>query len=102
MDDILKRILSLVPDEHGGRTEFARKLGYKDGSIINHWIAGTNKSYLSKIDEIALLYNVSPEWLRGEDESKLRAMLYKMDAAELLDIMQIAADLLNKKIDRSK
>lgn len=70
----LERILSLIPRKengkfvHGALSDFARKIGYKDGHIISDWIAGNSTSYLNKLHEISLVYGVSLEWLKGETD----------------------------------
>ena len=76
MDIVLSRILSLLPTHSDGRfvrgakKEFATRIGYDSGDIVSMWIKGTSNSYLGKIHEIANVYNVSVEWLRGETDKK--------------------------------
>lgn len=74
MDVTLERIMSLLPHKengklaHGAKAEFARALGYIDGSIVAMWEKGTSESYKGRLSDIALMYNVSVEWLRGETD----------------------------------
>ena len=74
MDITLDRILSLLPRneagkiQHGARAELAKSLGYKDGHIVSMWLSGASDSYKGKLRDIAELYDVSPEWLRGETD----------------------------------
>ena len=68
MDIMLERILSLVPDHHGGDKEFALSIGYKSGNIIADWRAGRSKSYKGKIREISRVYEVSIDWLCGNSQ----------------------------------
>ena len=70
MDIMLERILSLVPDHHGGDKEFALSIGYKSGNIIADWRAGRSKSYKGKIREISRVYEVSVDWLCGNGQKE--------------------------------
>lgn len=76
MDIALTRILSLIPKKedgsfvHGSKKAFAKSIGYDSGDIISMWINGSSSSYKGKIHEIAVKYNVSVEWLRGETDEK--------------------------------
>lgn len=76
MDIALERILSLIPKKpdgkfvHGAKKEFAISIGYDSGDIVSMWIKGTSTSYLGKLHEIAIKYNVPVEWLKGETDIK--------------------------------
>ena len=76
MDKTLERILSLLPTtpngklEHGAKADFARALGYSDGAVVSMWKSGKSESYKNQLYQIAALYNVSVEWLRGETDEK--------------------------------
>lgn len=76
MDIVLSRILSLLPTNPDGRIvrgakkDFALSIGYDSGDIVSMWIKGTSTSYRGKLHEIASVYNVSVEWLRGETDKK--------------------------------
>ena len=76
MDITLDRILSLLPRNdkgkirHGAKADFARSLGFDSGDVVSMWIKGTSKSYTGYLYEIARMYNVSLEWLRGESDEK--------------------------------
>ena len=71
MDITLQRILSLIPKGqdgkyvHGAKAEFARSLGFDGGDIVSMWIKGTSKSYRNYLFDIAAMYKVSVDWLRG-------------------------------------
>lgn len=72
MDIVLERVLSLIPKgkngkyAHGAKVKFAKSIGYNDGSIVSMWENGTSVSYTKKLHQIADIYNVSVEWLKGE------------------------------------
>lgn len=74
MDITLERILSLLPKKEdgsfvrGAKKDFATSIGYDSGDIVSMWIKGSSTSYYGKLHEIAAKYNVSVEWLKGEDE----------------------------------
>lgn len=74
MDIVLERVLSLIPKgnngkyAHGAKVKFAKSIGYNDGSIVSMWENGTSVSYTKKLHQIAGIYNVSVEWLKGETD----------------------------------
>lgn len=74
MDIMLERILSLIPHKpdgkfvHGALKDFANKLDLKSGNIVADWIAGRSSSYKNYIYQIATIYDVSVEWLKGETD----------------------------------
>ena len=74
MDIVLERILSLIPKgkngkyPHGAKVKFAKSIGYNDGSIVSMWENGASVSYTKKLHQIADIYNVSVEWLKGETD----------------------------------
>lgn len=76
MDEMLKRILSLLPTkpngafEHGAKKAFADSIGLKHPQIISDWQAGRNSSYRNYIYQIADKYNVSVDWLKGLTNEK--------------------------------
>lgn len=75
MDIILERVLSLLPKkengdfEFGSKKKFAQMLGLPHNTI-SMWISGDNESYKKKLHQIANIYNVSVEWLKGETDIK--------------------------------
>lgn len=74
MDIVLTRILSLIPKKpdgkfvHGALKEFANKLNLKSGNVVSDWMNGRSNSYTSYVYQIADIYNVSVEWLKGETD----------------------------------
>lgn len=76
LDIMLERILSLIPRKengkyaHGAKKQFAESIGYNGGEIVSMWEKGDSKSYQGKIHEIASVYDVSVEWLKGETDEK--------------------------------
>lgn len=77
MDIILERVLSLLPKkengdfEFGSKKKFAQMLGLPHNTI-SMWISGDNESYKKKLHQIADIYNVSVEWLKGETDIKVK------------------------------
>lgn len=76
MDITLQRILSLLPTKpdgkivRGAKKEFAMSIGYESGDIVSQWTNGESTSYKNKLHEIAVKYDVSVEWLKGETDEK--------------------------------
>ena len=74
MGIVLTRILSLIPKKpdgkfvHGALKEFANKLNLKSGNVVSDWMNGRSTSYTSYVYQIADIYNVSVEWLKGETD----------------------------------
>lgn len=74
MDITLQRILSLLEHKqdgdfvHGAKAKFAKSLGFKGGEIVTMWINGRSDSYKNYLYQIASLYGVSVEWLKGEGD----------------------------------
>ena len=74
MDITLERILSLIPKKpngefvHGSLKAFANSIGLKSGNLISDWINDRSRSYTNYLYEIAMKYNVSVEWLKGETD----------------------------------
>lgn len=76
MDIMLERILSLIPRKedgkfvHGALKTFANSIGLKSGNLVSDWMNGRSTSYEGYIYQIADIYNVSVEWLKGESDIK--------------------------------
>lgn len=76
MNITLERIATLIPKDddgefkHGAIKDFAVSIGYKSGNIVSMWFNGDSDSYKKKLHEIASVYNVSVEWLKGETDKK--------------------------------
>lgn len=112
---MLERILSLIPKDgsgkikHGAQSEFARAIGYKDGHVISMWRNGSSDTYKSKLADIALLYNVSVEWLKGETDDptpkeseasiqrQIDRLIDSMSREELQALIVRASELLRDK-----
>ena len=101
MDIVLERILSLLPHKedgklvHGAKKDFADKLGI-DKNIITQWTRGANKSYNNYLYQIADVYNVSVEWLKGEtDDPAPKAK--ESGNTDILQLLKDAAPLMSNK-----
>ena len=76
MDIMLERILSLIPKkpngdfQHGALKKFAQSIGLKSGNSVSDWIGNRSKSYEGYLYQIAAVYDVSVEWLKGETDEK--------------------------------
>ena len=78
MDEILERIVSLIPKKengqlmHGAKKEFADSIGLPSQQTVSDWLAGRSKSYMNMLYEIAEAHNVSVAWLKtGEHEGEV-------------------------------
>ena len=97
MDILLERILSLIPRKengdfkHGAKKAFAESLGLKSGNLISDWIAGRSTSYESYVHEISHKYNVSVEWLYGEETKKEPTILSDDKLNELVRLFSSAS-----------
>ena len=75
MDILLERMLSLIPKKedgkyiHGAKKIFCEKIGAPT-NIISEWETGKTKSYRNYVHAVAMKYNVSVEWLKGETDQK--------------------------------
>lgn len=93
MDIVLERILSLLPHKedgklvHGAKKDFADKLGI-DNNVITQWTRGASKSYTGYLYQIANIYSVSVEWLKGETDDPAP----KEKATGNTDILQLLRD----------
>ena len=103
MDIMLQRILSLIPKKedgkfvHGAKKEFAEKLNMAH-NLVTMWEKGQSTSYRSKVHEIADIYNVSVEWLKGESDIKEKSPA--PEGAELNEARQKAWELI-KSMDEN-
>lgn len=75
MDILLERMLSFIPKKengkyvHGAKKQFCEKIGAPT-NIVSEWEAGKTKSYRNYVHSVAMAYNVSVEWLKGETDQK--------------------------------
>lgn len=94
MDIMLERIKELIPKKpngefvHGAIKEFADSLGVS-GNLVTTWLSGRNTSYKKKLYQIADVYGVSVEWLKGEtDDPSPKNLPLKNESAELVEYLQ--------------
>lgn len=75
MDEVLKRIESLLPRKpdgslvHGCKKELTDFLGLPSNTMAE-WLSGRNKSYRNFIAQIAEYYDVSANWILGLTDVK--------------------------------
>lgn len=76
MDITLERIMSLMETDENGKIKkgekkkFGLSIGLKSGDLISQWLSGQSDTYKDRLYEIAVKYNVSVEWLKGETDIK--------------------------------
>lgn len=74
MDEVLKRIESLLPRKpdgslvHGCKKELTDFLGLPSNTMAE-WLSGRNRSYRNYIARVAEFYGVSANWILGIGET---------------------------------
>lgn len=101
MDKSLERILSLIPHKpdgkfvHGSKKDFCANLGI-DTTMLSQWINGTSKSYKNYLYQIANVYNVSVEWLKGETDDPT-PKTKETGNADILQLLRDSIPLMSNK-----
>ena len=73
MDEVLSRILSLIPKKengdfkHGAKAEFCKSIRIKP-QTLSDWISGRSTSYKDKVYQISSVYDVPVEWIETGKE----------------------------------
>lgn len=105
-DLTLERIISLFPASENGKPirgsskELTDSLGIPRSTVAD-WKSGKSKSYRRYLHEIAEIYNVSVEWLRGEtDEKTPQELLFGNSKTPLVYVDEEAlnAELISRLI----
>ena len=97
MDILLERMLSLIPKKengkyvHGAKKEFCERIGAPT-NIVSEWEAEKTKSYRNYVHAVAMAYNVSVEWLKGESDQKEKSPT--PEGMELTETQKMAFDLI--------
>ena len=104
MDILLKRMLSFIPKKengkyvHGAKKEFCEKIGAPT-NIVSEWEAGKTKSYRNYVHAVAMAYNVSVEWLKGESDQKEKSPTpegAELDEELIMRLCQLTPDEMQK------
>lgn len=75
MDEVLERILTLIPRKtngdfkHGAKSAFCRSIGIKS-QTLSDWQSGRSTSYMELLYKIAAIHNVPVEWLEHGNSSE--------------------------------
>lgn len=82
MDDVLIRILSLIPKKENGDFKYGAKKKFCDSIGISQqnlsdWIAGRSEKYYDKLYEISNACGVSVEWLKTGNDSSCDNSLFE-------------------------
>lgn len=67
MDETLNRIVQLIGPKHGAGKQLADYLEINP-NVITNWKNGSNKSYRKYLQQISEYFNVSVEYLLGNEE----------------------------------
>jgi transcriptional regulator with XRE-family HTH domain len=74
MDNTLCRILSLIKERKIPKGKFLADLGI-DRSALSEWVKGKHKSYMKYLPQIASYFDVSVDWLSGNEKKNKPPML---------------------------
>lgn len=102
MDISLERILSLIPHKpdgkfvHGAKKDFCANLGI-DTTMLSQWINGASKSYKNYLYQIADVYNVSVEWLKGETDDPAPKASQPQNNVDIIQLLKDNAPLMSNK-----
>ena len=80
MEDTLNRILSTLKERHISKGKFLADLNL-DKSAISEWVHGTHKSYMKYLPQIAEYFDVSLDWLAGNEQKTSRMNAGKIQCA---------------------
>lgn len=106
MDKTLERILSLIPKKpdgsfvHGAKKQFAESIGFKGGEVVTMWINGSSVSYRNKLHEIAAVYSVSVDWLKGTTDKKSPPPVVGSGNAKMDALNSLTAQLSDDELDK--
>ena len=67
MNDTLNRVLSLISSSKVKKKDFLAAIGLSR-SALSGWTSGNNDSYLKYLPQIAAYFNVSLDWLAGNEQ----------------------------------
>ena len=69
-DNVRMNLIWLIDNRTGGsKAEFARSIGVYPQKV-NNWVHGNNAPELETVGMIAMVYDLSLDWLIGGDASK--------------------------------
>ena len=71
MDKTLELIIDLIGPKHGATKELAEYLGITP-NVVTNWKNGSNKSYRKYLKEIADYFEVSVEYLKGNENADIK------------------------------
>lgn len=92
----LSRQLTLLREKQGWtKRETARRLGLKAPSTYGNWEYGIREPDLSMVREIAALYDVTVDYLIGEDDVQKEKP--KSDTKNMKKELESIADLLSSE-----
>lgn len=106
MDKTLERILNLIPKKpdgsfvHGAKKAFAESIGFKGGEVVTMWINGSSVSYRNKLHEIAAVYSVSVDWLKGTSDEKDPPPMVGSGNEKIDEIIRIASGLSSEDVEK--
>ncbi len=95
----LDKILHLLKSRQIEQQEFAKAIGVGK-HVISEWKNGKTKSYLKHIDKIADFFEVSTDYLLGQEKTAPAEQSFTKDELEFLHLIEtLTEDEKQKVID---
>lgn len=89
-NNFIRRLINLRDSRNWSKTEVARKLGLSSMQRYANYEYGTNEPDLNMLKQIADLYDVTTDYLLGEDSAS--KWIAKKDTTDLKDFLAAHVD----------
>lgn len=89
-NNFIRRLINLRDSRNWSKTEVARKLGLSSKQRYANYEYGTNEPDLNMLKQIADLYDVTTDYLLGEDSAS--KWIAKKDTTDLKDFLAAHVD----------
>lgn len=89
-NNFIRRLINLRDSRNWSKTEVARKLGLSSMQRYANYEYGTNEPDLNMLKQIAELYDVTTDYLLGEDSASKR--IARKDTIDLKELLVAHVD----------
>ncbi|ALO04322.1 helix-turn-helix domain-containing protein [Lactiplantibacillus paraplantarum] len=89
-NNFIRRLINLRDSRNWSKTEVARKLGLSSMQRYANYEYGTNEPDLNMLKQIAELYDVTTDYLLGEDSASKR--IARKDTIDLKELLAAHVD----------
>ena len=89
-NNFIRRLINLRDSRNWSKTEVARKLGLSSMQRYANYEYGTNEPDLNMLKQIADLYDVTTDYLLGEDSAS--KWIARKDTTDLKDFLKAHVD----------